>query len=162
MNVIVYFTYSVVAVTILDDLLSYEKLSTGVLHLDLLPVKMARLVRSAASLFRIQARGKGIELKVMEEPDSIDESVVAEIDAGKITQVLRNFISNAIKFTPERGTVQVRAFQRHVEFQREVVIQVIDSGVGMTQEQLGKIFKNIVQFNVNELQQGGGSGIGLW
>ena len=150
------------AVTILDDLLSYEKLSTGVLHLDLLPVKIRRMVRSAASLFRIQARGKGILLKVMEEADSIDESVVAEIDAGKITQVLRNFISNAIKFTPEGGTVEVRAFLRTVVNKREVVIQVIDSGVGMTQDQLGKIFKNIVQFNVNELQEGGGSGIGLW
>ena len=123
---------------------------------------MARLVRSSALLFRIQARGKSISLKVLEDPDSIDESVFAEIDAGKITQVLRNFISNAIKFTPEGGTVQVRAFQRTVEFRREVVIQVVDSGVGMTPEQLGRIFRDIVQFNVNELQQGGGSGIGLW
>ena len=123
---------------------------------------MARLVRSSALLFRIQARGKSISLKVLEDPDSIDESVFAEIDAGKITQVLRNFISNAIKFTPEGGTVQVRAFQRTVEFRREVVIQVVDSGVGMTPEQLARIFRDIVQFNVNELQQGGGSGIGLW
>lgn len=98
----------------------------------------------------------------MEESDSIDDSIIAEIDAGKITQVLRNFISNAIKFTPEGGTVQVRAFQRTVECKREVVIQVIDSGVGMTSDQLGRVFREIVQFNVNDLQQGGGSGIGLW
>lgn len=148
--------------TILDDLLSYEKISTGALNLERSPVKVARLVRSAASLFRVQARGKAIALRVLEDPNSVDDSVLVEIDPGKVTQVLRNFISNAIKFTPEGGTVRVLAFQRSVRSRHEVVVQVVDSGVGMTQDQLVRIFRDVVQFNANELQQGGGSGIGLW
>lgn len=151
-----------VAVTILDDLLSYEKISTGALHLERAPVRLAKLVKSAAALFRIQARGKGVILKVLEHDDVIDDSVEVDVDAGKITQVLRNFISNAIKFTPEGGVVQVKAFRRMKLSKREAVVQVVDSGVGMTEAQLGRIFNDIVQYNANELQGGGGSGIGLW
>ena len=151
-----------VAVTILDDLLSYEKISTGALQLERAHVKVAKIVRQAAALFRIQARGKDISLKVLDNDDVINEFTEVEVDAGKITQVLRNFISNAIKFTPEGGVVQVRAFQRSRSKRSEAVIQVVDSGVGMTPAQLERIFSEVVQYNVNELQGGGGSGIGLW
>ena len=125
-------------------------------------MRLAKLVKSAAALFRIQARGKGVILKVLEHDDVIDDSVEVDVDAGKITQVLRNFISNAIKFTPEGGVVQVKAFRRMKLSKREAVVQVVDSGVGMTEAQLGRIFNDIVQYNANELQGGGGSGIGLW
>ena len=148
--------------SILDDLLAYEKISTGALNLERAQVKFVRLIRASAALFRIQARGKGIALRVLENPNAIDDSVVVDVDAGKVTQVLRNFISNAIKFTPEGGTVQVQAFKRLQHNKPVVVVQVIDSGVGMNDAQLKRIFRDIVQFNANELQEGGGSGIGLW
>ena len=155
-----------VAVTILDDLLAYEKISSGALVLDKSEVNVTNFIRTAASLFNIQARGKNITLSVLEGRGSPSEEVYVDIDFGKMTQVLRNYISNAIKFTPENGIVKIIAFERRTSLpignSERVVIQVIDSGVGMTKEQLSRIFNDIVQFNANALQGGGGSGIGLW
>jgi two-component system sensor histidine kinase EvgS len=113
-------------------------------------------------LFSIQARGKNIELSVLDNQDEVDNGLTMELDPGKVAQVLRNYISNAIKFTPEGGVVRVIAFERRVADVSSVVVQVVDSGVGMTPVQLGKIFNEIVQFNANSLQGGGGSGLGLW
>lgn len=171
-----------VAVTILDDLLAYEKLSTGALKFDKSDVNVHELLRSCAALFDIQARGRDITLSVLENSNVVSRTAVVHADAGKITQVLRNFIrsysstcvfstlfdivclfSNAIKFTPEGGLVSVVAFNGEESSGEEMlVIQIIDSGVGMTPAQLELIFKEIVQFDVNSLQKGGGSGIGLW
>ena len=155
-----------VAVTILDDLLAYEKVSAGALVLDKAEVNVVNFIRTAAALFNIQARGKSITLSVLEEEDSISENVYFDVDFGKMTQVIRNYISNAIKFTPENGVIKINAFERRTSLpigeSERVVIQVIDSGVGMTKEQQCRIFNDIVQFNANQLQGGGGSGIGLW
>ena len=155
-----------IAVTILDDLLAYEKVSAGALVLDKAEVNVVNFIRTAAALFNIQAHGKSITLSVLEGEKSLPENVYFNVDFGKMTQVLRNYISNAIKFTPENGTVKIIAFERRTSLpigdSERVVIQVIDSGVGMTKEQLGRIFNDIVQYNANALQGGGGSGIGLW
>lgn len=150
-----------VAVTILDDLLAYEKLDSGILALDKSEVNVSAFVRTTAALFRIQAKGKNITMSLLENEDRVKDTLVCEMDQGKMAQVLRNFISNAIKFTPENGIVKIHAFVRLGD-PASVVIQVIDSGVGLTPVQLGKIFNEIIQFNANKLQGGGGSGLGLW
>jgi CheY-like chemotaxis protein len=148
-----------VAVTILDDLLAYEKLSSNALKMDYDNVNVHKLIKDCADLFDIQARGKLVKLSVLENSNVIPFDSIIYADAGKITQVLRNFISNAIKFTPTNGFVEITAFE---SAEGNAVIQVIDSGAGMTPAQVEKIFNEIVQFDVNKLQGGGGSGIGLW
>ena len=151
------------AVTILDDLLSYEKLSKGVLQIETAPVQVMSFLHSTVSLFDIQARNKNIRLIVQDETSTGSDPLLFCVDHGKMTQVLRNLISNAIKFTPENGQVQIVAFERSNKASKpSVIIRVADSGAGMTREQMKKLFKHIVQFNANKLQGGGGSGIGLW
>jgi signal transduction histidine kinase len=152
-----------VAVTILDDLLAYEKISTGALRLDRADVNVVKFIRTAASLFNIQARSKNIRMSVLENSNLIDDKAYIHVDFGKMTQVLRNFISNAIKFTPENGHIRIEAYEERVVGRTpRIFIRVVDSGVGMTQEQQSQLFHEIVQFDVNTLQGGGGSGIGLW
>jgi hypothetical protein len=144
-----------VAVTILDDLLSYEKVSTGVLTLDKAPVPVAAFLKASAALFNIQARSKEISMTVLDGMDAIRDDVEIDIDYGKMTQVIRNFISNAIKFTPVGGNIQLNAYERPDKedaTRNIVVIQVIDSGNGMTPVQLSKIFSEIIQFDANKLQ----------
>lgn len=151
-----------VAVTILDDLLAYEKLDSGLLALDKSDVNVARFIKDTAALFNIQIRGKNLKCLVLENTDRFDDALTCEMDPGKMAQVLRNFISNAIKFTPEGGSIRVNSFIRAERAMPMLVIHVIDSGVGLGPEQLNKIFKEIIQFNANALQSGGGSGLGLW
>jgi len=103
-------------------------------------------------------------------------------DAVRLTQVLRNLLSNAIKFTPNGGRISLRAAwhcperqdRRTKEFrlkngttvsypeQGELRVSLEDDGAGMSEEQLAKLFQDGVQFNVNELQNGKGSGLGLY
>eukprot|EP00597_Dinobryon_sp_UTEXLB2267_P014201 CAMPEP_0170106806 /NCGR_PEP_ID=MMETSP0020_2-20130122/5603_1 /TAXON_ID=98059 /ORGANISM="Dinobryon sp., Strain UTEXLB2267" /LENGTH=425 /DNA_ID=CAMNT_0010331223 /DNA_START=272 /DNA_END=1545 /DNA_ORIENTATION=+ len=97
------------------------------------------------------------------------------IDTNKIGQVIRNLITNAIKFTPANGTVTVKLTRRPTNESDEVSnnnrsqkvigwfrFEVVDSGVGISAEQQKSVFGEFTQFNRNELQGGGGSGLGLW
>ena len=103
-------------------------------------------------------------------------------DSSRIAQVVRNLLSNALKFTPQHGTVVVQTdFQEcrdkcgdletiQMKDGQEVVVErrgtlrfrVTDTGVGMSEDQLANVFGEGVQFNVNELQAGKGSGLGLF
>lgn len=126
------------------------------------PVPVLSLLHSAVSLFEIQAHNKNVSLVVHDNTNAASDPLYICVDHGKMTQVLRNLISNAIKFTPENGQVQIVASENLGKRGPSVVIRVTDSGAGMTKAQMKKLFKHVVQFNANKLQGGGGSGIGLW
>jgi signal transduction histidine kinase/CheY-like chemotaxis protein len=147
-----------IAVTMVDDLLAYEKISTGVLALDKQYVDAKCLIESTVAMFKLQARAKRITLSVLENEDAIQSSLYLHADKGKICQVLRNLISNALKFTPLDGVVRIES----VELLNTVAIRIIDSGVGIAPENLPRVLNEIIQFDVNKNQQGGGSGMGLW
>lgn len=94
----------------------------------------------------------------------IEELRVSEvtIDKSKITQVLRNLSSNAIKFSRRGGGVEVRVSIQAREGQNRLLVEFVDSGVGISSENIGRLFGNGVQFDAAENQGGGGSGMGLW
>merc|ERR1719343_1254620 len=125
--------------------------------------------------------------KAFENPETLtlaqgrvrDQKVIG--DTVRITQVLRNLVSNAIKFTPEGGRITVRAKWNKFDTKQKarrynlknnsiafheptgtLAVTVTDTGAGMTREQLKKLFGQGIQFNVNELQHGNGSGLGLY
>ena len=92
-----------------------------------------------------------------------------------MAQVLRNLLSNALKFTPLDGTVLVKCYtSEEDEFEdgleetagrrrkKEFVVEVIDSGAGISLENQKKLFNRVIQFHANVQQAGGGSGLGLW
>jgi len=179
-----------VAVEILNDLLNYDKLETGTLDLETEPVLIWELVEKTVSQFGIQAVNRKVELRLdMERPtgetipdvegsDTPDPYNVVG-DSIRLSQVIRNVISNALKFTPEDGLIQVTARYHPsglpdaapMMLEDEVVpshdragsitISVKDSGVGLGRDQLARLFSEGVQFDANRLQHGGGSGLGL-
>jgi CheY-like chemotaxis protein/anti-sigma regulatory factor (Ser/Thr protein kinase) len=109
-------------------------------------------------MFQIQARSAQISL-ILE--NSIDtEAAVSEVDATKISQVIRNIISNALKFTPVGGFVVVSIVTK--DDGKRIRIDVKDSGVGMKKADRQRLFSEVVQFNPKELQDGQGSGLGLF
>ena len=92
-----------------------------------------------------------------------------EVDNFKIRQVLRNLISNAVKFTPSGGTITCNVKLKDESVDPDIVcdkgivrIEIIDTGVGLSPENQSKLFKEIIQFDAKTLQGGGGSGLGLW
>lgn len=183
------------AVDVLNDLLNYDKIEMGQLSLELTVIPIWDLIRQTTSEFNLQAAKKKIKYVVeaspteanSEEldksdtflpPDLTDRKVVG--DQLRIAQGLRNLVSNALKFTPEEGSLTVvvswmdtnkRPIQKfklqdgeEVSFPQTgfVEVSVSDTGVGMSQDQLERLFRDGVQFNVNKLQAGQGSGLGLY
>jgi two-component system, sensor histidine kinase and response regulator len=130
------------------DLLDVSRMEAGGFSVDPHPENLASIVAEARELFVAMAEAKRIELAT-ELPDR-DVSVHA--DRGRVLQVLSNLIGNAIKFTPEGGTVTVAAKPEdgYARF------NVTDTGVGIAQEDVPHIFDRFWHSG-----QGGGSGLGL-
>lgn len=180
-----------VAVEILNDLLNYDKLETGSMELEQEPVLIWDLIEKTVNQFGIQAVNRKIYLKLDMQrpyggtipdeetgPDSFDPYNIVG-DRIRLSEVIRNVISNALKFTPEDGTIQVTA--SHIpnglplveaatvegeegplrERAGSILLSVKDTGVGLSKDQLSKLFQEGVQFDANRLQHGGGSGLGL-
>lgn len=97
-------------------------------------------------------------------------NALLSVDISKASQVFRNLISNALKYTPAGGSVIVSscvspAFDRAADSIRDkgaldLVVSVKDTGIGITPENQIKLFKEIIQFD--ELHGGSGAGLGLW
>lgn len=196
-----------IAVSILNDMLNYDKLETKTLELQTEEVNPWFLIDQSVHQFQLQAIDHDVELDLnFEEPECrkvkksildlsrpnnvfLDtESAAKDIESGnlcvigdevRLSQVFRNIISNALKFTPKNGKINVRVthivdglptvddmmlrgkFVDRDSRYGSLVIRITDNGVGLTQEQLEMLFAEGVQFDANKLQHGGGSGLGL-
>jgi signal transduction histidine kinase len=146
------------AIDILNDLLTYEKLDSDLLVLDKTVCDLSSIVEDSVRFFRIQATHADITLTL--ERDISLKPMVVLADQNKLAQALRNLLSNALKFTPPTGSVNVSICSDEATHRVRVVVR--DTGAGMTLEERRLLFKEIVQFNPNQLQGGQGSGLGLF
>jgi signal transduction histidine kinase/CheY-like chemotaxis protein len=186
------------SVEVLNDLLNYDKVESGSLSLELTAIPIWNTIKQTISEFRLPAHSKNISLTLNLPPQTLpatgsssemplqDAKVVG--DDIRLVQVIRNLVSNALKFTPEGKAVNINVHWRPspsptkdtatkdvnrtfklrtkeavtVQQCGEIVCCVEDEGAGLSAEQLSKLFGVGVQFNVNELQKGNGSGLGLF
>jgi signal transduction histidine kinase/ActR/RegA family two-component response regulator len=219
---------------ILNDLLCFDKMESGILVLHKHKVPLLSFISDCVSMFSAQAREGGVTISFVNgsnddlptcnaKSSSLLKSDTVLMDRFKMDQVLRNLISNALKFTPRGGSVTVSAsyipddtvimnlpdlsstdksytdrtsrsqpslkrmfsplrfsFGSRVHANEKsneeafdvnlpafsnrgkLIIVVKDTGTGMRKEDYTRLFKEIVQFNPEVLQAGGGSGLGLW
>jgi CheY-like chemotaxis protein len=143
-------------VDILNGLLDIVKLDSGLTVLDASDQDPFDFFDATMGPLRTMARQKHVELTVVNTVAS--STCTASIDRPKLCQVLRNLVSNAIKFTPEDGIVTVTATIEAGQFK----VTVKDSGVGISAEDVLRLFSEGVQFHANAHQGGGGGGLGLW
>jgi signal transduction histidine kinase/CheY-like chemotaxis protein len=143
------------AVDIMGDFLTYEKIDSDICNLEKTTCDLFSLVTTCLRPFHVQAKYRGMRLEL---EDCTEDELLVEADEYKMAQVLRNLVSNAIKFNTAGGVVRVRV-SSHGGFAR---VDVVDQGAGISEENQARLFKDIVQFDARTLQGGGGSGIGLW
>ena len=222
-----------VALSIVNDLLTFDKLEEGKMNLELKETDVKQYLRETVRPFDIQARDKDISITFAVDGLDLecDQAKVLRVDQHKMSQVIRNLVSNALKFTPPDGTIVITlskvkvhvasarrgSFVRgstlshpkvaaktkftrylkklsnnyitqlksglkkknsyrgpggirarsatgvrgelHVDYLR---IEVTDSGAGISEENQKRLFGQYVQFNAGKLQEGNGSGLGLW
>ena len=139
---------------LIDDLLDLSRITSGKVELDIEPVDLNETVRHVCGSCRSQMREKGICL----ETELYDAAALIAADSARLQQVLWNVLINAIKFTPENGTIRVTTARR-AGGRWEVRVQ--DSGIGISVEALPRIFDAFEQGGVKVTRQFGGLGLGL-
>jgi len=147
--------------TLLDlvsDILDFSKIEAGRLELETLAFDPALAAEEAVVAFAERAHSKGLELTVDVDPE-VPRSVVG--DRGRLGQVLSNLLANAVKFT-ERGEVVARVGVLE-EWEDEVVVRfsVRDSGVGIPETALPRLFQPFTQADTSTTRRFGSTGLGL-
>jgi PAS domain S-box-containing protein len=138
---------------LIDDLLDTARIMSGKLTLERRPVDLTEVVHAALELMRPIAAAKGVELRAEFE----HRPVTVDGDSGRLQQVVTNLMSNAVKFTPENGEVEVTVRPRG----ERVQLAVRDNGIGITPEFLPHVFDRFTQADTSTTRRAGGLGIGL-
>ena len=139
---------------LINKILDVRQLETGKIVLKKDDVDMAKVIEDAAHSLDSWAKDKRIIITT-----HIGPLAEAYCDSDRIFQVITNLISNALKFTPEKGTIHVEGRMVDTEQGRAMEVRVTDSGMGIRQEDLGRIFNKYEQVSLE--QPAGVSGLGL-
>lgn len=142
---------------LVQDLLDVSRIESGRLQLDLRPLQPGEVVREALQSFEHLLVERHQTLTVEIAPDL--PPVIG--DRGRLIQVFTNLLSNAIKYTPEKGHVTVLADHWNTNGKSYVRWQVQDSGIGMTQEELEKLFTKYFRSGHPLVRSVRGTGLGL-
>ena len=142
--------------TLINDILDLSKIEANRLTVEKLAVNPFDLLQDIESLVGMQAREKGLEFDIQYEypiPGLITT------DPLRLKQILMNLATNAVKFT-ERGFVRVTA--RYESAARQLVIQVSDSGIGISEDKRQQLFQAFSQADSSTTREYGGTGLGLY
>jgi ligand-binding sensor domain-containing protein/DNA-binding response OmpR family regulator/nitrogen-specific signal transduction histidine kinase len=146
---------------LLNQLLDMRKIEKGQLHIHCVETDMVKYIKELISLFTYQAQKRNINLYF----DYEQESLLAWIDPSNFDKVLMNLLSNAFKYTPDKGEIKVCLREKVNEIaagvQHSIQIEVLDSGSGIDASKLEKIFERFYQVPDNSSNGNIGFGIGL-
>ncbi len=137
---------------LLDTLMDISEAETGVLKVDFQPVRLEDLVRKVVDLYGLVAEEKGVSLETR-----VPSHLTLSADATRLGQALTNLIDNAIKFTPSGGRVTLEAFERN----GRIIIEVRDTGVGISEKDLPKIWERLYRGDQSRTEKGLGLGLSL-
>ena len=144
---------------IINDILDFSKIEAGKLELDSSPFNLRDTVEEVAELLADQASQKSLELLVDFDP-ALHANRVG--DGLRLRQILMNLIGNAVKFT-ETGQVIVRVTSADIEApdDKALLVEVIDTGIGIDTDNLSRIFDSFSQEDGSVTRRFGGTGLGL-
>ncbi len=140
-------------VQLIDDVLDVSRIVSGKLRVDIRPCELTDVINAGVNVVRPAAEARGITLNVQLDPSASD----ASCDGGRIQQVVWNLVSNAVKFTPKGGRVDVTLSRE----QSSIQIQVSDNGQGISAELLPRVFDRFRQADSSTRRRFGGLGLGL-
>jgi two-component system, sensor histidine kinase and response regulator len=148
---------------LVDDILDFYKLEVGKTFLKVSEFSLSKLVKQVVGTVRSKAEDGKIDLQIQIINDGNDVSQISgrdlrfRGDTKRIHQILLNILNNAIKFTPEDGTVIIRSWLEDTN----AVFEIEDSGIGIEEVQIPRLFKKFYQLNRNFDRNYEGMGLGL-
>ncbi|MBN1850805.1 MAG: response regulator [Deltaproteobacteria bacterium] len=144
--------------SIINDILDYSKIEAGQLELECIDFDLRLTIEDTTDVVAFRAHEKDLELGCIIEPEV--PSLVRG-DPGRIRQILINLISNAVKFT-EKGQIVIRTSLDHETATHTTVrYHVTDTGAGISEEKMERLFKSFSQIDASISRKYGGTGLGL-
>ncbi len=139
---------------LIDDILDLAKIEAGKMKFAPEPLDLAQVVREVGDSMQVLAAEKSLALSIEVEP----ALAPAMLDRAKLKQVLYNFLSNSIKFTPDHGSVALRVTPDRGQTFR---LEVEDTGIGIAADELPHLFADFHQLDVGNAKKYPGTGLGL-
>ena len=137
------------------DLLSLARIESGEEIFEHQPLPLVPVLGACVEAHRDRAQAKALDLTY--EPAGVDLDTLVLVDEEALRQIFDNLIDNAIKYTPEAGSVSVSCFADH----NEVSIEVTDTGIGIPRDDLPRIFERFYRVDKARSRELGGTGLGL-
>jgi signal transduction histidine kinase/DNA-binding response OmpR family regulator len=142
---------------LINDILDLSKVEAGKIEIENRPTEVHKVVHEVVKIMAVKAKEKNIDIEFI-ALDSMPELLLT--DTGKVRQILTNLVGNSIKFT-ESGGVKLISRYKTEGTKSRLTIEVLDTGIGMSQEQLESVFKPFVQADSSITRRFGGTGLGL-
>ncbi len=144
--------------TLVNDILDLSKIEAGMMHLEETNFSLRSMVSSVGAMFIEKIREKHLDFEVTVDRDVPD---ILRGDAVRLTQILVNLISNAVKFT-DQGNIQLKVHLLSLSDERaRIRLQVIDTGIGIAPEKHAQVFERFQQAEAETTRRFGGTGLGL-
>ncbi|MCM8796204.1 MAG: ATP-binding protein, partial [Candidatus Omnitrophica bacterium] len=138
---------------LIDDLLDLSKIESGKLKMVFLPVDILEVIKRTLAVLEPQAKKKSISIS-LNVMDSLPKVLA---DPTRLSQVILNLLDNAIKYTPDGGKVSISIFTKD----KFVQVDIADTGIGIPQESLSRIFERFYRVDKARSRELGGTGLGL-
>lgn len=143
---------------IINDILDFSKIEAGAIELERIPLDIADVVESAVELVAPRASEKRLELACIVDA-SLPQGMIG--DPTRLKQAMLNLLNNAVKFT-ETGEVVLSVSKTSLANGKSgITFSVKDTGIGISEEQMGRLFKSFSQVDASTTRRYGGSGLGL-
>lgn len=136
---------------LINDLLDIESLDSGKLTGELDILDLSDVLRTVAQALKVNADEKGLAFEV-----DLEAAVLIKGDEGRLVQAFSNLAANAIKYTPQ-GSVTIKSSTQG----DEALVEISDSGIGIAEEDLGKLFERFFRSDDKYVREVGGTGLGL-
>ncbi|MGB1099923.1 MAG: sensor histidine kinase [Flavobacteriales bacterium] len=140
---------------LLEDLDVITKMEAGNLDIELVPFDLLEIVRETIESLEPKAKRNNIELSITKGMDGSKVMVLG--DASKLVQVLTNLIVNSINYGTEGGRTEVRYY----DAEDSILVEVADTGIGIREEDLPRVFERFYRVDKSRSRHAGGSGLGL-
>lgn len=145
-------------VAMIDNLLDIHRFEAGKINFTMVPINLSDLVRQVVNGFRGAVKQSRIQLQVRIE----EKLPLIPIDRAKFSRVIANLITNAIKFTPDSGEINISCSRGvSADSRPAIIVQIRDNGNGIADVDLPLIFDRFVQARNQSNRGSGGSGLGL-
>ena len=146
-------------ISLVNDLLNVSRIESGKIEMNFEDVKIFEFIKESIKELKIVAEKEDLYLELNSE---VDKNQLVEIDQSRMRQVILNIIDNAIKYTEEGGIAINLKNQKLQSGLDSVLIEISDTGEGMTEEEVKNIFESFSRGSAGDLMHAEGAGLGLY